>query len=245
MNRFFYQTKQRKDNIVCLEGEAVHHLTRVLRADVGDKIELCDEHGVCRLAEITAITRHEVQCILGELLPNNESEVLVDLAFGLLKGEKTDFILQKATELGVHALLPFISSRTVVRPSKQSDKRQQRWQKIAAAAAAQAKRSYIPKVGSPSYWPELIQQFTAYDQVILFWEMAAKQSLKDLLSRLKTKSRILLITGPEGGLEKAEVETAAAAGAQIATLGPRILRAETAALTAVALTMYEADEMRR
>ncbi|NLZ92698.1 MAG: 16S rRNA (uracil(1498)-N(3))-methyltransferase [Firmicutes bacterium] len=245
MNRFFYRSAQRENNIVRLEGEDAHHLIRVLRADVGDKIELCDEQGVCQLAEITAITKHEVLCILGENLPNNETEAVIDLAFGLLKGEKTDFILQKTTELGVHALFPFISRRTVARPEKKLEKRQQRWQKIVDAAAAQAKRSYIPKVYTPSYWPELIQQFAAYEQVVVFWEKETKQSLKDVLSHLNTKTRILLITGPEGGLDREEVEAAAAAGAKTVTLGPRILRAETAAMTAVALTMYEAGEMRR
>jgi len=245
MNRFFYHTAQREADIVRLQGDDVQHLTRVLRAAVGSQIELCDERECCHTARITEIRQDEVCCVLESPLSSSEPRTKVDLAFGLLKGEKTEFVLQKAVELGVNSLRPFYSERTVVRPKQTQSARQQRWQKIVRAAAAQARRNRVPEVVQPLQWPDLLSSFTDYDQVVLFWEAEAEQSLAQALRKCVPGARILLLTGPEGGFSEAEVQGAAAAGAEIVTLGPRILRAETAAITAVALTLYEAGEMRR
>ncbi|MCR3921187.1 MAG: 16S rRNA (uracil(1498)-N(3))-methyltransferase [Firmicutes bacterium] len=245
MNRFFYRGEQRDDELVRLHGEDAHHLLRVLRVAVGDDVELCEENGLCHLAQITTITKDEVYCVLGEPLPSSETKTTVDLAFGLLKGEKTEFVLQKATELGVATLLPFFSERTVSRPDKKQAKRHQRWQKIVRSAAAQSRRSRIPTVSLPYRWSELMQQFSAYDYIFLFWEAEHQYSLTEFMHADGQAARILLLTGPEGGLSEGEVQGAINAGATVVTLGPRILRAETAAVTAVVITMFQAGEMRR
>ncbi|HZK24171.1 MAG TPA: 16S rRNA (uracil(1498)-N(3))-methyltransferase [Oscillospiraceae bacterium] len=245
MNRFFYQTTQREAEIVRLQGDDAHHLRRVLRAAVGEQIELCDEQGLCHLARVTQITKDEVECALASALPSSEPQTKIELAFGLLKGEKTELVLQKATELGVSSLRPFFSERTVVRADKKQGARYERWQKIVRAAAAQARRAQIPAVVLPCQWSSLLTKFVDYDQVILFWEAELEQPLAQALRHCARGARILLLTGPEGGFSEVEVRGATAAGAEIVTLGPRILRAETAAITAVALTMYQAGEMRR
>src|SRR5690606_10341550 len=105
-----------------------------------------------------------------------------ELAFGLLKGEKTELVLQKATELGVHSFRPFFSERTVIRPDKKQQSRQQRWQKIVRAAAAQAHRSQIPEVKLPCQWTSLLADFVSYDKVILFWEAELAQTLAPVLA---------------------------------------------------------------
>ena len=240
MNRFFYNTKQRTGQNVCLDGEDAHHLLRVLRIDIGESIELCNEQGVCQRAEVTTLTKHIVCCKLSEQLASREPQTEVDLAFGLLKGEKTAYLLQKATELGVHRFLPFTSERTVV---KKQEVKTERRQKIVRSAAAQSHRSQIPEVFEANSWEELLRRFADYDMVLLFWERELEQTLAAAMGNAAYGSKILLVTGPEGGLSENEIEAAKNFGAKVVTLGSRILRAETAAITAAALVLYQAGEM--
>lgn len=240
MNRFFYSTKQREGQNVILDGEDAHHLLRVLRITIGESIELCDEQGICHRAEVAILTKQTVCSKLTELLTDSEPQTEVDLAFGLLKGEKTDYVLQKATELGVHRFLPFTSERTVV---KKQDAKTERRQKIVRSAAAQSHRSQIPQLLEPYSWVELLGRFAHYDMVLLFWERELEQTLAATMGNAAYGSKILLITGPEGGLSENEAAAAKSAGAKVVTLGSRILRAETAATTAVALVLYQAGEM--
>jgi 16S rRNA (uracil1498-N3)-methyltransferase len=243
MSRFFYTAKERQDNLVFLAGDDAHHLLRVLRSNVGDGVELCDETGRCHLAVIAAADKKTVTCQLAAELPGSETSMRVFLAFGLLKGEKTDFVLQKATELGVAGFLPFISQRTVSRPEKKTEARLERWQKIIRGAAGQSRRSLVPTIEAPCSWQQLLTKIPTYNKTALFWEGERDVPLRAALDGVTANDNLLLITGPEGGLSKDEVHSAAAAGAHAVTLGPRILRAETAALTAVAVSLYQVGEM--
>lgn len=243
MNRFFYAAGQRQGNEVTLSGEDARHLLRVLRATAGDTVELCDGQGACHRADIISVSKENVFCRLTEPLRNNETNLRVDLAFSLLKGEKTDFVLQKATEAGVAGFLPFVSERTVARPVNKGDSRRERWEKVARAAAAQSKRAIIPQVAAPFNWAELLEKIPAYHRAVLFWEAAADKPLSAILRGIPANGSILLITGPEGGFSGSEVRLAEDKGAYAATLGPRILRAETAALVAVVVALYQAGEM--
>ena len=243
MNRFFYAANQKTGDTVFLQGEDVHHLTRVLRVQTGDLLELCGPGGICRLAEITC-GKDQVCCRLLEGLPGSEPRAKVDLAFGLLKGEKTDFVLQKGTELGVSAFLPFLSSRTVVKVQKDKDSKQKRRQRIVRSAAGQARRSLLPAVREAVPFNELLQRFAEYELVLFFWEEAAGENsplqLREEIGRCR---RLLVVTGPEGGFSAEEAGQARKAGAKLFTLGPRILRAETAAVVAAALCLYEAGDL--
>lgn len=240
MNRFFYEEHQRDGETIILSGEDARHLLKVLRITIGEKIELCGSEGICHEAAVTALQKDAVSCALTRQLTDTEPQTKVDLAFGLLKGEKTDFVLQKATEVGIHRFLPFISERTVVR---EQDAKTERRQKIVRSAAAQSHRSRIPQVLDPCHFLDLHGLFAGYDNVLLFWEAHAGQSLVEALGPAVRSTHILLITGPEGGFSVQEAESAKAAGAKIVTLGPRILRAETAAVAAAALVLYQAGEM--
>ncbi len=244
MNRFFYTPSQlENEDTVKLSGEEAYHLLRVLRASVGETLELCCETGVCRRAEILAIDKNSVLCRLGDFLSDSESSIQFSVAFGLLKGDKTEFILQKATELGAAGFIPFTSGRTVVRPDKEMENRRQRWQKIIRSAAAQSRRSLIPPIQSPASWLQLLELAKSFDKALLFWEGEGGKRLCAVLQNLQPKSRVLLVTGPEGGFSEEEVFAAKSHGLESVTLGPRILRAETAALVALAVSLYQVGEM--
>ncbi|HHX74127.1 MAG TPA: 16S rRNA (uracil(1498)-N(3))-methyltransferase [Firmicutes bacterium] len=243
MNRFFYDKEQRNGQTVVLQGEDAFHLTRVLHLQSGGQIELCGPDGVCHSAVITELGKGNVQCRLQELLPDHEPGLAIDLAFGLLKGERTDFVLQKATEIGAAAFLPVSTTRTVVKLPRKAEHKTERWQRIVRSAAAQAHRNRVPVVHPPQEFPALLHLFPAYDRVLFFWEGARQGSLASAVEGTGPGARLLLVTGPEGGFSPAETELAQKAGARVVTLGPRILRAETAAITAVALTLYQAGEM--
>ena len=243
MNRFFYQQKQREGQTVVLCGDDAHHAIRVLRLKTGELVALCDEKGACHQARIDKIVTDRVVCTLQEALPCTEARTKIDLAFGLLKGEKTEFVLQKATELGVHGFLPFESERTVVKLARKEEARLKRWQKIIRSAAAQAHRSLIPGISAPQKFTELLSVFPHYDLVLLFWEEEKGISLATIMQKGEKPASILLITGPEGGLSATEAAAARVAGAKVVTLGPRILRAETAAITTVALSLYQVGDL--
>ena len=244
MTRFFYGAHQLQDGgNVLLEGEDAHHLVRVLRSTPGDTVELCDESGSCRQAVIENITKESVSCRLGEFLCGNEASVRFTLAFGMLKGEKNELVFQKGTELGAAGFMPFFSERTVVRPDKDKETRRQRWQKIVRAAAGQSRRNIIPGLAPPCSWQELLNQAKRFDRVVFFWEGEGDRPLQAALQDIIAGHNVLLVTGPEGGFSEGEAREATAAGFQPATLGPRILRAETAALTALAVSLYQAGEM--
>jgi len=245
MNRFFYRPDQLQNNLVTLTGEEARHLSCVLRAVPGNRVELCAVSGQCHVAVIVSLDQSRVVCRLaGEQLPGNEALLEITLAFGMPKGQKTDQIVQQATELGVATLVPFYSERSVPRPDlcKEEDKTG-RLQRIARSSAAQSRRSRIPVVLPPSRWPDLLASFAGFQRVLLFFEGEKRRTLRAALTGAQAGNGVLLVTGPEGGFTAKETEEALAAGAAAVTLGPRILRAETAAVTAVALAFYEAGEM--
>jgi len=243
MSRFFFSAGQRYGDRVVLDDDAARHLRRVLRYSVGDEIELCDGVGGCfRACLITA--GDSVVCLLGERLPGREAAVRCTLAFALLKGEKSELLLQKGTELGVAGFLPFTCRHSVVRPeTKKVTSRMDRWQKIVRAAAGQARRDLIPPVSSLHTWPELLTCLTQFKKTIFFFEGEGGVPLAAALRDVFPGDRVLLVTGPEGGFNKAEATEIRALGAATVTLGPRILRAETAAVVAAALALYEAGEL--
>lgn len=172
--------------------------------------------------------------------------VKVDIACGLPKGDKLELIAQKATELGMHALIPFAAERSIVKwDDKKAKKNQERLQKIAQEAAEQSHRTYVPNVVQPISFKQLVQTFSNYDAVYIADEedakLATRTTFKQKLQSLNTEKtpRILCIFGPEGGISRNESAIMLEAGAQTMSLGPRILRAETAPFYALAAISYE------
>lgn len=245
MQRYFVQPEQIAGNIVTIRGDDAHHISRVMRFQSGDTVIVCDDSGSEFYVQLDVIDGETVTgCVMYEQSAEAEPRLRVTLAQSLLKGDKLDWVIQKGTELGAHAFLPFNSERSVVRLSRTKvEKRRERWQKIAKEASEQAHRGRVPDVSAPIGWYDLLARVASYDVVVIPYEREQAQSLPLLWQTLPEVASCLCIIGPEGGFEPHEVEAAQEAGARPIHLGPRILRAETAALTTIACMMWASGEM--
>lgn len=231
-----------------IRGADAHHLMHVMRAKPGQKVIVVDDENQVARMEMTAFSPDTVTMKLVERLDaDTESPIRLVLAVCLLKADKMDFVVQKAVELGVNCIVPVASHNCVVRyDSKKAVQRQQRWQKIADEAAKQCGRTALVKV-MPI---EPLQQFLCHawyeddmDSEFLFcYENEENVSVRDCLQRT-TSERYLLLIGPEGGFTLEEAETIVKAGGQSVTLGPRILRAETAAVAGLSIVQYEKGDL--
>lgn len=199
------------------------------------------------LAEISAIDSEcvTVHC-LEKLAESHEPAVRLILAQGLAKGEKMEFIIQKAVEMGAYSVVPVAMEHSVVRlDGAKAAKKVERWQKIAESAAKQSKRDIIPEVQPVQTMAQMLAANDCATKIIAY-ECEDKKSLKAALKEAQAKGALtdlLLIIGPEGGISEAELETARAAGAVPVSLGRRILRAETAGLVAISAIFYETGDL--
>jgi 16S rRNA (uracil1498-N3)-methyltransferase len=228
---------------VSLSGEEVHHLQKVLRKKAGDRIQLSDGIGQRFSGRILEINNEQVLVQLEDPLSDLQLNGQITLIHSLIKGERMDWSIQKAAELGVHAFIPLITKRSVVKwDDDKADKKLARWQSISQAASKQCGRSQHMQVNAPMTISELRKNNDAVK--ILFWENA-KRSCRDFLKEqnFDQATHISVLVGPEGGLEEGEVKCAEAAGFVPLSLGSIILRAETASLAAVTLLQYELGNM--
>ena len=240
MARFFLPRKNLRDNRGLVDGQELAHLRKVLRLGPGDRITVFDDGGWEHEAVIRQLSaeRGEIE-ILRSYQAGRESPLRMILAVGLTKGEKIDWVVEKATELGAHEIVPFTSTFAVPRlDEKKIAARSARWEKIALSAVKQCGRTQPPEI-SPlcafdalvgGAWPETLKLF--------FWEKESKRSLYEIHAKQATAKSVLLAVGPEGGFAAQEVEAAQAHGFETVGLGRRTLRAETAAVTALALVQF-------
>ncbi len=229
---------------VTITGPDARHIGRVLRLGPGAEIMVADRAGRTGRAVITAVAAAAVHAEVRELLAaDHEPPVRVSLAQGLPKGDKLEYIIQKAVELGAAAIVPLACETCTVRYDEaKRGSRRERWQKIAAEAAKQCGRGAVPAVAPVASLAETLAGVGEDTAVIMLYEGAGGQPLHDILACCAASSYLLLI-GPEGGFSPAEAELCRARGARVATLGPRILRTETAALAALAIVMYEKGDL--
>lgn len=242
MHRFFIP-RQYADEME-IDGIDARHIYTVLKMKPGEKVQIVSDDGVTALAEIaeTVPGRTLVKC-LEIIAESHEPAVKITLAQGLVKGEKMDFIIQKAVELGVSRIVPLAMEHSVVRyDGAKAAKKQERWQKIAESAAKQSKRDIIPEVDAVTTIDKLMQTCGCTCKIIAY-ECEDKQGLKQALRANDQTDSILVIIGPEGGISEAELNKARDGGAVPVSLGRRILRAETAGLTALSAILYEFDEL--
>jgi 16S rRNA (uracil1498-N3)-methyltransferase len=232
MTRLFLPDSDLHSRFIAIRGAKARYLATVLRCRAGDPLYIHDDKGNAYSSVITNVTGKEVTAELVEKIDlHAESALHVTLLQGLLKGEKMDLIVQKATELGVKEIVPVVTARCQVRETK----KMVRWMKIAEEASRQAGRNSVP----------LIRETVAFDMLgsvslpegIIFWEQGG-DGLSDTLKSFRGRQSISLFTGPEGGFSEEEIQSATKKGFVRATLGRRILRAETAAITAVAITQF-------
>ncbi|MBI3065971.1 MAG: 16S rRNA (uracil(1498)-N(3))-methyltransferase [Deltaproteobacteria bacterium] len=239
MARFFVPRKNIIHQRATVEGPELNHLKKVLRLGPGDPIIVFDDAGWEHEAVIRSLSAQAAEIeILRSFQAERESPLQLTLAVSLTKGEKMDFVVEKATELGVQAIAPFVSAYTVPKlDQRKIEKRRERWQKIALAAAKQCGRTRIPKIFPVRDFEDMVQQTTG-PLNLLFWEKEAHQTLKQVHATDPEAPSIFLVIGPEGGLSEQEANLAQRHGFKAIRLGRRILRAETAAVTAASLVQF-------
>lgn len=232
MQQYFVEELGNPNEQVLLDNEQAHHIRRVLRMKTGDIIRLADGTGRVMSASVEIEKDAVYANIIEEVIDTSITKVKMILAQGMIKGEKWDYVLQKSAELGVQEFVPFVSSRCVVRlKDEKMDKKLSRWNKILLEASEQCKRSTLVSLANPCIFSDL-KKINA-DLRIIAYEDADQISEKlcDVLASHKEIKSILLVVGCEGGFSKEEVEELVADGFHRVSLGGRILRAETAALS--------------
>jgi len=243
MSKFFVDKSQISPEGIRITGQDVTHIGRVLRLTVGDSLLLCDGEGTDYVTEIERIDNGEILCTVTEHLPcKNEPEVKITLFQGLPKQGKMEWIIKKCTEIGVTNIVPVQMERSVVKLDREQGKKKlERWQKTANEAAKQCGRGRIPQILPPIKFAEL-NNMDLPEFLLLPYEEERAKPIKDALCG-KYETSVGIFIGPEGGFTPEEVALLTERGAHSVTLGPRILRTETAGLTAVALVLYEFNEM--
>ena len=243
MRRLFYRGLLA--DTIKITGSDAHHLMHVMRAKAGQLVTVVDDNGQVAAMEMVAFSDSAVTLQLKEhLAADTESPLKIMLAQCLLKADKMDMVVQKAVELGAVGVIPISSQNCVARyDAKKGAARKDRWQKIADEAAKQCGRTALLKVRPIVTLGQFIADMQATDSsLVFFYENENEQSAKAYLRSLKAK-QIVLLVGPEGGFSLDEAKLIEEAGGKSVTLGPRILRAETAALTAIAVTQYENGDL--
>ncbi len=238
MHRFFVEPGCIADGAVTITGDDVKHISKVLRLRTGDEITICDSCGCDYVCAIEDISPSQVVARILQKSPNTaEAPLHITVYQGLPKSDKMDYIVQKCVELGVASVVPVATARAVVKLHDEEKKRT-RWQKIAAEAAKQCGRGIIPQVGAVKSFAEVIDSLDADALNILPYENENQHRLKDALTGFDGNC-VNIIIGPEGGFDPSETDAALQKGVHVVTLGPRILRTETAPIAAVSAVMYQ------
>lgn len=235
----FFSTTPKINQRYLIEGNDFNHLVNVLRMRVGDRL-LVSFDEVSDLCEIESVsTSSATLTVIEENYQNTELPVSITLFQALPKGDKTELIIQKAVELGAKEIIPVETSRCIVKiENKKKDSKISRWQAIAESAAKQSKRNVIPQVGDLLTFKQAVQKIKDYDLFLLPYENhEGMKSTVDALSQVKKGGKIAVFIGPEGGFSEQEVLDATTLGAKVISLGKRILRAETASITALSMIM--------
>lgn len=242
--RFFVAKESISGSTVGITGDDARHISRVLRMKPGEELQLCDQEGTDYNCRVETLGDDIVTLKVESSRPSlSEPTVKITLFMALPKGDKMDYVIQKAVELGVYEIIPYSSSRCIVRlGEKDKQKKQERWARIALEAAKQSGRGIIPRVRLPVSFKEMLSLARESELPMLFYEKERDVSLKSILAGRKFQSASVII-GPEGGFEEAEVSESKAAGIPSVSLGARILRCETAPGCAICAIMYETDNI--
>lgn len=246
MERFFIDPKDIDINekIAKLsDKEDLKHLTKVLRAKIGEKFEICNGQNCEYEAKLIQIEKDFAEFkILEEKLQNRETNFKVYVYQGYPKGQKMELIIQKLTEIGVFEIIPVIMKRSVVQLKEdKEEKKIQRFQKIIDEAAKQCKRGVIPKIKPVMSFKEAVDDASSKDLILVPYELENQKNLKNILNNNKSINSIAIFIGPEGGFEETEIKELIKNKANTITLGNRILRTETAAIIASAIVVYELE----
>lgn len=235
---WFFTENNITSNQYILSGENAKHISKVLKMQKGEELTLVTPDKTECKCEVFSITSDSVTVdVLSKKPCENEPDVFVTLYQALPKSDKMDYIVQKCVELGVSRIVPMISARCISRPdTKTLAKKRERWQKIAMQAAMQSRRGIIPEVCPCQTFLSAVDHTSRNETSIIFYEQGG-EPVKKILE--KTPKTIGMFIGSEGGFEQSEVDFMINNGGCAATLGKRILRAETAPLAALSVIMYQ------
>jgi 16S rRNA (uracil1498-N3)-methyltransferase len=241
--RFFISPDQISGIEAVVTGEDVRHIATVLRMKAGEELLLCDGEGTEYAVKITRVERSEIRTEITVQSKRNIQYPRITLGQGLPKSDKMDLIVQKATELGVADVVPLVTERAIVKV-RDEEKRIARWQKIAREAAMQSSRPDIPKVLSIRRFDDYLRTLDPDPRTLLLlpWEDGT-EPIKNVLKKNPAVRNIIILIGPEGGFSKAEAESARTRGFHTVSLGPNILRTETAAIAVLGMIGYEYFEL--
>lgn len=234
--RFFIEGTGAAGNVIEIGGSDAHKIAHVLRLSVGDRVEIIDSTASEFDAAIETIGRSVRVTLLGkrDVRQTTPASLWVDVAQAVPKGSRMDFVVEKGTELGARAFVPFFCERAIGRGV--GEEKIARWRRLARTASQQSGRRDVPQISHPLSYDALLSTFDNYDVVLFAWELAPPQALREaLLSALPERGEVLAVIGPEGGFTHAEASAAFERGAVAVSLGRRILRTDTAAMALLAV----------
>jgi len=242
MRRFLCSRENIEGSLITFDKEQANHITKVLRMNEGDRLIATLGDGTdmeCVLASVGKICQAEIQ---REYKNENETKHELALFQSVIKNDKMDFVIQKATELGIKRIVPVITRRTVVKTEdeKRESNKVERWQRIALEACKQCERGCVPKIENIMSFEEAIKEFEAYPQRIVAYE---EENTKSITAAVRQNTDTAYFIGPEGGICENEMEMLKAVGAESVSLGKRILRAETASVACGAVILALMGEM--
>lgn len=232
--RFYQNCDLTPHSTIELSDDAVQHIARVLRMKTNDEITLFNGDGHEYGAHLVSVEKRKVSALItGDTQPERHSKLIVQIGQAISKGDRMDYAVQKSTELGMTSLTPLISERCEVKlPPERQLKRQQHWQQLSISACEQSLRTTIPTIEKPTTLKEWIKQCDAQVKLVLH------HHTEKGLNQFKPPQSVALLVGPEGGLSEEEVALAVEAGFHPVAFGPRVMRTETAPITAQAILQY-------
>ena len=246
MDRFFTPKNNinLEQNTCIIEGEDVKHISRVLRCKENDKLEVCDMDNNEYICEIREINKDNILLdIIEKVNIKRESSLKVKLYQGMPKGTKMELILQKLTEIGVDEIVLVQTKRSVTKiDNKKEDKKIERWERIIYEAAKQSKRGKIPTLRGVLTFKEALEDMKNNDLNLCPYENERTISIKECLKDVSADT-IGIFVGPEGGFEEDEIEKIQDIDGKVVSLGPRILRTETASVVASSIVLYELSDL--
>ena len=249
MNRFFVSKDSFRGDKVLLGKDQTHQIHSVLRLRPADRIIVLDNTGWEYQVSLAKVTHEQV---VGEILQKRkapgEPQTQITLYQSLLARDKFEWVLQKCTEVGVTRFVPVVTQRTLIRDTAIKPDKRARWQRIITEAAEQSGRGLIPDLSPPITFEDVLSDLSGFKRRLIAWEpaeggqrLALRQAL--CIDKQTKPNTVAVLVGPEGGFTEQEVELAKKSGAIPITLGPRILRTETAAVVAIAIILYELGQM--
>lgn len=238
MNRYYLSAGEWMDDAISLTGEEAKHCTRVMRARVGDEIEIFDGAGKSAICRIESISRDLVQCQILDQTSHPQTDHPITLCQAIPKGGNMEMIVQKSVELGVRSIQPIITAHTVARPES-TQKKQIKWQRIALEACKQCGQNYLPEIHTPISFDQWIKQTSGYGTALVAALDEKAVHLKSHFAVSPPTGNIALLVGPEGDLSPEEYQAAYAVGFHPISFGSIVLRVETASLYGISIIQHE------